>query len=174
MVVEAGPATLAFPPFGPAQQRNLCVPRRSVTFRTPRTNPQRPPGVTSCVHRRCSPSPPPRPAHCRLTSALAKDEAIAKVVAPQHRTPNFVASDAVPQAAVGAGINRCETGHDRGGNLPGAVVKVDRKSSAPYPAGNKSTYYTAITPRACQRAGRGQRRVGGRRSWIATRRATAM
>lgn len=80
-----------------------------------------------------------------LTGAVAKDEALAKAVASDHRSPNFVARDQYrkPQEVLEfIGVKPTQT-----------VVEITPGGGywteilAPY-LHDKGTYYTAITPRA--------------------------
>lgn len=80
-----------------------------------------------------------------LTGALAKDEALAKAIAAEHRSPNFVARDAArkPQEVlefIGVKPNMTVVEISPGGGYWTEIL-------APY-LSEKGTYYTAITPRA--------------------------
>ncbi|MBL8271188.1 class I SAM-dependent methyltransferase [Steroidobacter sp.] len=80
-----------------------------------------------------------------LASAFAKDEALAKAIASEHRSPNFVERDAArkPQAVlefIGVKPNQTVVEIAPGGGYWTEIL-------GPY-LHDKGTYYTAITPRA--------------------------
>ncbi|HEY0682866.1 MAG TPA: methyltransferase [Steroidobacter sp.] len=80
-----------------------------------------------------------------LTGAFAKDEALAKAVASEHRSPNFVARDPArkPQEVlefIGVKPSSTVVEISPGGGYWTEIL-------APYLA-DKGTYYTAVSPRA--------------------------
>jgi predicted methyltransferase len=80
-----------------------------------------------------------------LSGAFAKDEALAKAIASEHRSPNFVARDAArkPQEVlefIGVKPNMTVVEIAPGGGYWTEIL-------APY-LHDKGTYYTAITPRS--------------------------